>query len=62
MNDETIHLITSLKPTLTFLKNGDEYTLLRKGGLKEEEPFKFKHLEEVSGKGKNKEIQSRFNL
>jgi len=51
MNDDMIHAITSLKPTLEFIKNGDEYTLIRKGGLKEEEPFRYKNMEEVSSKG-----------
>lgn len=51
MNDEMIQTITSLKPTIEFIKNGEEYTLIRGGGLKEEEPFTFKHMQEVSSKG-----------
>ncbi len=51
MNDEMILTITSLKPTLELIKNGEEYTLIRGGGLKEEDPFTFKHMQEVSSKG-----------
>ena len=51
MNDEIIQAITSLKPTLEIIKIGDEYSVIRKGALKEEEPFKFKHMEEVFSKG-----------
>jgi len=51
MNDEIIQAITSLKPTLEVIKTGDEYTVIHEGGIKEEEPFKFKHMEEVYSKG-----------
>jgi metallophosphoesterase superfamily enzyme len=51
MNHEMIQTITSLKPTLEIIKTGDEYTVIHKGGIKEEEPFKFKHMEEVYSKG-----------
>ena len=53
-----IKVITSLKPTTTITQDGDEWTFVCKGGIKEEEPFTYKHMQEVTSKGRVFLIQS----
>ena len=51
MAPEIIQVVTSVRPVTTISLNGDEWTVHRTGGIKEEEPFKYKHMQEVTSKG-----------
>ncbi len=53
VSDEMIKKVVALKPTMTLTQTGDEFTLVRKGTVKEEPPMKFKHMQVVHGKGLN---------
>ena len=50
--DDMIAKAVALRPTITLTQNGDEYTLIRKGTLREQPPMVFKNGKEVHGKGK----------
>ena len=49
--EEAIKKVFGMRPTLSLTKNGDEYTLVRKGTLRgDRPPLKFKHMQEIHSK------------
>jgi hypothetical protein len=49
--EEAIKKVFDMRPTLSHTKNGDEYTLVRKGTLRGDRlPLKFKHMQEIHSK------------
>ena len=53
--DEWIQKVLALQPSMSIAQNGDEFTLIRKDTLRgERPPLKFKHMQEVHSKSKQK--------